>query len=73
MGDKKIRLTTDFERFRVDVAIRCRACGHTTYTAGRAFAELFGNPTSIQVATKRLRCAECGAKGAKVAPWLCPD
>jgi DNA-directed RNA polymerase subunit RPC12/RpoP len=67
MGSKHFRKAGDFMLFRADAAIRCPACRHVRQMGGLDFAQLFnGNPLLV-TAAKRLRCVECGHKGAEIA------
>jgi DNA-directed RNA polymerase subunit RPC12/RpoP len=67
MGSKHFKKTGDFMLFRADAAIRCPACRHLRTMSGRNFAALFSRNMLLVSAIKRLRCAECGHKGAEIA------
>jgi DNA-directed RNA polymerase subunit RPC12/RpoP len=67
MGSKHIRKTGDFMLFRADAAIRCQSCKHVRRMSGLAFAQLFKRNMLLISAVKRLRCTECGHKGAEIA------
>jgi hypothetical protein len=58
----------DFARYRCGlVAVQCR-CGHTRHLPPAVLAELFGWSSTIREAERRLRCAECGRKAARLVP-----
>jgi DNA-directed RNA polymerase subunit RPC12/RpoP len=67
MGSKHFRKAGDFIVFRADAAIRCRSCKHVRHMSGLEFAQLFPRNMMLVSAVKRLRCAECGHKGAEIA------
>ena len=66
MGSKNFRKTGDFMLFRADAAIRCPSCKHVRRMRGLEFAQLFKRNLLLVSAVKRLRCAECGHKGAEI-------
>jgi hypothetical protein len=56
----------DFARYRCDlVAVRCR-CGHTRHLPPKVLAETFSWSTTMREAERRLRCAKCGGKAARL-------
>jgi hypothetical protein len=67
MASKHFKKTGDFMLFRPDAAIRCPACRHVRHVTGLDFAALFSRNMLLVSAMNRLRCVECGHKGAQVA------
>jgi hypothetical protein len=58
----------DFARYRCSlVAVQCR-CGYRRHLPPTVLAEAFSWSTTIKEAERRLRCAECGRRAAKLAP-----
>jgi hypothetical protein len=68
MGSARIETIVDYVRLHVDVAIRCLGCRRTRNMTADEMAAVFGLPTRIVTAERRLRCSKCGHKGAKLAP-----
>jgi DNA-directed RNA polymerase subunit RPC12/RpoP len=67
MGSKHFKKTGDFLLFRADAAIRCPTCRHVRHMSGFDFAALFSRNMLLVTAADRLRCAECGHRGAEIA------
>ena len=69
MANTRFETTACFGRHGADAMIRCVACQHTTRATSLDMMKMFPNPVRLSVATKRLRCSHCGAKGSvKIAP-----
>jgi DNA-directed RNA polymerase subunit RPC12/RpoP len=68
MGSAKFETLVDFNRHDCDVAIRCTGCGHTRTVKVPDLGAALGWGTRLPVARKRLRCQECGRRGAKLIP-----
>ena len=66
MSTKHIRTTADVVRFGASVRIDCANCGAARTLTGQALATACGL-LPLATAQARLRCARCGAKGARMA------
>jgi hypothetical protein len=49
-------------------AVRCDHCGHTGRTTSEALRERFGPTAVVRDVGRKMRCSECGKRGAKIAP-----
>jgi hypothetical protein len=67
MGSARFELVMDYSARGVDVAIRCEGSRRTRYMTAQELVDVFG-PARRVTAERRLRCRECGHKGAKLAP-----
>ena len=67
MGSKHFKKTGDFILLKADAAIRCPSCKHVRHMSALAFAQMFPRNPPIASAARRLRCGECGYKGAGIA------
>jgi len=67
MGSKRFVTVYDYYRADADVVIRCKGCAHTVRMTGIEIMIRFGL-VSIKAASARLKCKECGHRGAALAP-----
>lgn len=68
MGTARFETIMDFLRLNVDVAVRCSGCRRIRYMTAEELEAVFGAPTRLLTAQRRLRCSQCGHRGAKLAP-----
>lgn len=68
MGTARFETITDYIRREVDIAIRCLGCGHTRDMKADSLVAIFGLSVRVAEVKRRLRCRQCGHKGAKLAP-----
>ena len=68
MGNFRFETILDFSSKQVDVAVRCDGCRRVRYLTAAQVADIFGIACRIVTAERRLRCSQCGHKGAKLAP-----
>lgn len=66
MSTKHIRTTADLVRFGAGLKIECGACGAARTVGGYGAAKL-GGVQSLGAFARRLKCARCGAKEARLA------
>jgi hypothetical protein len=64
------RFDSTFDFHDLDVVIRCRSCNRREKITGYQFRFMFngGMPCPLPEAKRRLRCKDCGHKGADIAP-----
>lgn len=67
MSTKYIRTTADLVRFGADLRVDCTNC-HATRTLSGAEAVQRLGAGDLRKAQKRLRCARCGRKAARLIP-----
>jgi DNA-directed RNA polymerase subunit RPC12/RpoP len=68
MSSARFETIMDFGRLKVDAAIRCQGCGHTKNMTSAELGQAFGYGERVARAAKRLRCQECGRRGARLIP-----
>jgi hypothetical protein len=68
MSDKRVRMTSDYLRFGVNVSVFCPNCRRSRLVGGKAFYGWFMPPVRIEEAALRLRCRSCGTRGAVLRP-----
>lgn len=68
MGAPRYMTLVDFARRDSAVAITCPGCGHSRTVKPADLGAALGWGTRIPVARQRLRCAECGQRGARLSP-----
>lgn len=67
MGTARFETVLDYGRRGVDVAIRCEGCRYVRNLTADQLQAIFGGARIIE-AQRRLRCSQCGHRGAKLAP-----
>ena len=65
MSTKHVRTVSDLVRFRCSLRIECGDCGSAKTLDGPGAARI-GGAGSLDNLAKRLRCARCGQKAAKL-------
>lgn len=70
MGTAKFETLMDFAKREVDVAIRCQGCRRVRKVKIEVLADVLSLGTRVVEAERRLRCGECGHRGARLAPIL---
>ena len=68
MGTARIDTIMDFARLNVDVAVRCGGCRRKRHLTAEEIEAVFGLATRVATAERRLKCGECGHKGARLSP-----
>lgn len=66
MADHVVRVVFEFASKRQHAQVTCRGCGRVVLYPPALAKERFGPLTMLPALEKRLRCSECGAKGARV-------
>jgi len=65
MGRIVLRTLADYHKHGYDLNVACRACGHeVVLTPNYFFAR--GEIGSVEALEKRLRCAKCKARAARI-------
>lgn len=67
MGNKRFDTTFSFSIAKANARVVCLGCGRERVIGGAVFFRLM-DPMPLKEAEKRLRCAACNHKGAKVYP-----
>jgi hypothetical protein len=66
MGNARFITLFDFARYRCSLmAVRCR-CGRVRHLPPAVLAEAFAWSATIREAERRLKCAACGKRGARL-------
>ena len=65
---KRQRKLSDWASLEASCAVRCDHCGHTGRTTARALRDRFGGNATVKEVRSKLRCSECGQRGARIAP-----
>lgn len=65
---KRVRKLGDWYGLGASCAIRCDHCGHTGRITSEALRIRFGPASAVKDVGAKLRCSECGKRGAKIAP-----
>jgi hypothetical protein len=65
MSTKHVRTTADLVRFGASARIECQGCHAAQTMRGIELASACGS-IPLAAAEARLRCARCGAKGARI-------
>ncbi|GAC1428967.1 MAG: hypothetical protein NVSMB6_28580 [Burkholderiaceae bacterium] len=65
MSTKHVRTVSDLVRFRCSLRIDCGECGSTKTVTGYEAAKI-GGVGSLEALARRLKCARCGQKSAKL-------
>jgi len=65
---KRARKIGEWYALGASCAVRCNHCGHIGRTSSAALRERFGPATAVREIGKKMRCGECGKRGAKIAP-----
>jgi hypothetical protein len=68
MGTARFETVMDYARREVDVAIRCEGCRRVRNMTADQLGAVFGLDGKRLAIERRLRCSQCGHKGAKLAP-----
>lgn len=63
----KLYRTDDFARRHAPAEVRCSRCGWRVVFPPDAFNKLFDPPVAVFVAERRLRCRQCGHRGATIS------
>ncbi|MEQ7874731.1 hypothetical protein ABDK56_12085 [Sphingomonas sp. ASV193] len=66
MSTKHIRTTADLLRFGAGLTVQCKCCGAARTLDGYEAAKLTGGVAAIADLSRRLKCARCGVKAAKL-------
>ena len=65
MSTKHVRTVADLVRFKCSLRIDCGDCGSTRTVTGYEAAKI-GGAGSLEVLARRLKCARCGHKAARL-------
>ena len=68
MGTARFETLVDYAKREVDVGIRCEGCRRVRYMTVAQLGDVFGLATRRDAIERRLRCSQCGHKGARLAP-----
>jgi hypothetical protein len=66
MADHRVRVVWEFESKLQHCEVRCGGCGRAVIYPPKMAVARFGALTHLNQLAKRLRCTQCGAKGASV-------
>ena len=66
MSTKHIRTIADLVRFGAGLRIECTGCGAARTLDGFEAAKIGGGASRLSVLARRLRCARCGTKEARL-------
>lgn len=67
MSTKHIRSIADLVRFGAGLRIDCAGCGASRTMDGFEAAKLSSGASGLPALARRLKCARCGAKDARLA------
>ena len=65
MSTKHVRTVSDLVRFKCSLRIDCSECGSTRTVTGYEAAKI-GGVGSLDGLARRLKCARCGKKAARL-------
>jgi transcription elongation factor Elf1 len=68
MGTRQIRTTADFHRAKANARVVCLGCQRVRIVHARTLALWFIVPVQVETAARRMRCSQCGHRGAKLSP-----
>lgn len=68
MSTRRFRSVDDFGRAGVWLGVRCPGCGHTAVFEPTAISAWLQGRSSIEVASRRMRCTACGQRGGILEP-----
>jgi hypothetical protein len=68
MGTRQIRTTADFHPAKANARVVCLGCHRVRIVHARTLALWFIVPVQVEQAARRMRCNQCGHRGAKLSP-----